>query len=194
MTVLLAGDDRGGKEKGGRQLRGLLCNVSLGKAGSPYITVGSLASYILRCKLEIYPVFVNTVRCHAPRSHFQGTKVVSSSGEEDADGDDDQEEAGEEEEKAEGLAEASQAASLPLFPPQQPRCDPFHHQVRADSRSQNLLLAAVPGRSCRAKACLELAWIEGAVVSVPHVRLSLSTSFRQWRVAFVVELRVSGFG
>ena len=41
------------------------------------------------------------------KSHLEGTKVVSSSGEEDADGNDDQEEAGEEEEKAEGLAEAS---------------------------------------------------------------------------------------
>ena len=45
MTVLWSGDDRGVKEKGGRQLRGLLCNASLGKAGSPNITVGSLASF-----------------------------------------------------------------------------------------------------------------------------------------------------
>ena len=182
-----SGDDRGGNEKGGRQFRGLLCNASLGKAGSPIITVGSLASYNKYFD-------ANSKYIRIPRSHLQGTKVVSSSGEEDADGDDDQEEAGEEEEKAEGLAEASQTASLPLFPSQQPGRNPFHHQVRADSRRQNLLLAAVPGGSCRAKACLKLAGIEGAVVSVPHVRLCLSTSFPQWRVVFVVELRVSCFG
>ena len=52
-----SGDDRGGNEKGGRQLRGLLCNASLGKAGSPYITVGSLASYSTHFK--IYPVCEN---------------------------------------------------------------------------------------------------------------------------------------
>ena len=130
----------------------------------------------------------------SPRSDLQGTKVVPSSGEEDTDGDNDEQEACEEEEKAEGLAEASQAASLSLFSSQQAGRDPFHHQVRADSRWQGLLLAAVPGRSCRTKASLKLAWIQGAVVSVPHIRLSLTTSFRQWRVVFVVELRVSGFG
>ena len=60
-TVRWSGDDRGGNEKGGRQLRGLLCNASLGKAGSPNITVGSLASYSTHFK--IYPVFVKTVQC-----------------------------------------------------------------------------------------------------------------------------------
>ena len=49
-------------------------------------------------------------------SDLEGTKVVSSSGEEDADGNDDQEEAGEEEEEAKGLAETSETAPLPLFP------------------------------------------------------------------------------
>ena len=49
-------------------------------------------------------------------SDFQGPEVVAAPGEEDADGNDDEEEAGEEEEEAEGLAETSETAPLPLFP------------------------------------------------------------------------------
>ena len=49
-------------------------------------------------------------------SDFQGPEVVATPGEEDTDGNDDEEEAGEEEEEAKGLAETSEASSLPLFP------------------------------------------------------------------------------
>ena len=102
------------KRRVGGSSEGLLCNVPR-KGWLAYYH-----SWVSSCTYK-YDTS-NTVQ-------LKGTKVVPSSGEEDADGNDDQEKACEKEEKAEGLAEASQASSFPLFPSQQSGCDPFHHQV-----------------------------------------------------------------